>query len=395
MVKISSDSTDTETHIARVCDYLEKNGSYISPDVTILNAKGQTSVLANPDLTSEYVFKIQHDHLIPFGNFDFDIEGQDIVIAHDDKNTNKQHLALLEAMLALYNVSGKFHRHLEEHPLLGYNEHPEIIKHLLNAREGQDINIIRNIINKPDFHDELALLTFFKSRLLNCRLNSEEADYTAVLMPAIEFMNHHVKGAGFNNFYSEQSSQLSIKAIMPVDGSRECFTSYGRFDSLDTYLHCGFIDENVKYVRSVPLKIDLGSIGIISIRGLNTSVSMKDIPEHLQDLAFYFPKMHFDHTHNIAELSHALIPQENARFSLRRILEYVTQTLAPDISDSECLTCIGIAENQILSANATHYDSADKITAETVKNSEASDHIQSLIETQRKKLKTYTDLVNS
>lgn len=395
MVKISSDSTDTQKHITRVCDSIEGNGGYISADIEIFDEKGQTSVLASSDLASDYIIKLPHELLIPYDNFDFDIEGQDIVIAHDDKNTNKQHLEILEAMLALYNVSGKFRDHLEEHPVLRFHKHPELVKHLLQAREGRDIDIITGIIDKPDFYDELALLTFLKSRLLQCRLNSAQAAYTTILMPVIEFMNHHRAGAGFDTLYSEQGNRLATKAVMPASDSRECFTSYGRFDSLDTYLHYGFIDEHVKYLRSIPLKVDLGDVGIISIRGFNVIMPTGSIPEHLQDLAFYFPKMSFDHTHNVAELSHIFIPLENARFSLRRILEYVIQILEPSISEAECRTCIGVAENQILTANTEYNDKLEKFTAKALKSSINTNHFNLLQETQRKKLKKYSTLVNS
>ncbi len=394
MVKISSDNLGIENNIRQICSLLEQNGAYIDADIEIHDIKGQTCVWADSELSSKYIFKLPHELLVPYDNFDFDVEGQDIVIAHDDKNKSKEHLKILEDMLSLYNDAGKFQNHLKEHPLLRFNEGPELTNHLLKGREGQDIDIVKKIIKGPEFFDELALLVFFKSRLLHCCLNDKKARSTAVLIPVVEFMNHHNKGAGFDNLYHKEGSCMATEAAMPVAGSRECFTNYGRFDALDTYLHYGFVDQSATYVRSVPVQIDLGDIGKISVGAFNAIVSPEEVPEQVRDLAFYFPKMRIDHTFKKAELSHIFIPQDNARYSMRRILEFVIQLLEPKIDGATCLAGIGEAENQILESNMEYYNKLKPLVCNPAKDSTINCNLLLLNETQKEKIVHYKEIVN-
>ena len=395
MVKISSDNPKTQQSMKTLCDYLERNGGYISDDIEIYDIDSSTSIRAHADNVSGYIFKLPHDLLVPYDNFDFDIDGQDIVIAHSDPSVSEHHLEVLKRMVELYNVSGKFKEHLKTHPLLKYDSNPELVRSLLNARQGPDIKIISEIIGKPDFYDELALLTFFKSRLLHCNINDMQAKPTAVMIPVVEFMNHNPAGAGFDNLYSKQGGHLAIKASMPVaPDNLECFTNYGRFDALDSYLHYGFGEESAKYVRSVPLKIDLGDGGTLSIKAFNTSVPQEIIPPHLSDMSFYFPMVHFDHTHKIAELGHVLIPQENARFSMRRLLEYVINILNPDINEEKARACISRSENQIVRSNLEYYEKIEQKHAEKCKNSTKENAILTICDGQIKKIKTYKSIVN-
>ncbi len=356
MVKISSDNTLVEKNIVFLCDAIERAGGYIASSVEIIDQAGDTAIIVGADFADDYLCKLPHDVLIPYDQYDFDIEDGDIVIANIDGVSDSAHLKILEAMLSLYNFSGKFQKHLQAHPLLFYSEAPELVQYLMQAREGQDIEIVKNFINNPEYFDELALLTFFKSRLLHCRLFSSEAERSAVLFPVAELMNHHYSGADFESIYAEKISYMATKASMPVSGSREAFACYGRFDALDTYLHYGFINDAAKFIRSIPLKIDLGDIGSILVRGFSAAMPMTSIPHALKDLAFYFPHIEKCPERNMVEMSHVYIPQENARFSLRRILEHVITLLRPDIDDLEGVRIIAEAEAQILQLNSDYYE---------------------------------------
>ena len=71
-------------------------------------------------------------------------------------------------------------------------------------------------------------------------------------MPIIDLLNHHLDAAGF------QSSQeagldkgLALLNSKPVPGSDECFFRYNKNDALRSYLSYGFLDDSVRFVRSV------------------------------------------------------------------------------------------------------------------------------------------------
>ena len=299
---------------------------------------------------------------------------------------------MLEAMVGLYNRSGKFKTHLKGHPLLHFDTHSELVRCLLQTREGQDIDIVRGILEKPEFFDELALLTFFKSRLLYCKLHEMNARPSAVLIPVVEFMNHHSSGAVFESLYSKKGNVLATQAAMPLEGSRECFTRYGRFDALDTYLHYGFIDEGANYLRSVPMQIDLGGVGVIRVRAFSANVPAQAIPEKLRDLAFYFPQVKVDSVRKVVEVSHLFIPQENARFSLRRILEFIVQSLMGGESVSVCSSYIEEAENQVVKMNLDYYAGAESLVDSSDDFATIDRDVLRLVEVQRKKIVNYKSL---
>jgi len=394
MVSVSSDNPDTEKRMVRLCDALEKAGSYIDDDASIMDVGGGTSVFVSDAYDSEFLFKLRHEHLIPYDHFDFDIEGDDIVIAHHDRNDNPFHLDMLEQMIGLYNESGKFTFHRNTHPFLQYDSSPELVKHLMRGRQGQSVDVIGGMLGKAEFFDELVLLTFFNSRLLNSRLYSKDSKQSAVLIPIMEFMNHHHAGATFENLYSKKSNVLSVQAIMPVSGSRECFTRYGRFDSLDTYLHYGFVDEGAPYVRSVPLRLDLDGVGTILIGSNSSNIPIQDIPAYLRDLAFYFPRTSFSKGHKVVELSHLFIPGEKARFSMRRILAYVIQALEPSIDEASCHSYVEDVERQILKLNIEYYDEIKPLTVIEGKKATIGSDVLALCEVQIKKISHYDNLVN-
>lgn len=395
MIKISSDNPDIEKDIIVLCDLVERSGGYVSSDLEFVDVNGNTSVFAGADCNDDYIFKLRHEFLIPYDNFDFDVESDDIVIVHDDQNESQEHLSTLETMISLYNRSGKFKSHLKEHPLLSFSEYPDLIQYMLKAREGKDLDIVRGILAEPEYFDELALLTFFKSRLLHCRLYSKKADHKAVLIPVAEFMNHHPLGAGFDNLYGKEACFMATGLSMPVSDSREVFTSYGRFDALDTFIHYGFVDQSSRYMRSIPLKIDLDDMGTIVVRGFSAVVPVSQIPDELQDLAFYFPQINHDDGSDLVELSHIYIPQDRARFSMRRVLEYAIHILRPNIDEVACKALIGEAEKQILNLNEDYYNQMKLLAVKDKGNAVMSRNFLLLSEMQIKKVVNYRSLVSA
>ncbi len=356
MLGILSDNSKIEAMLWDICAFLERNDGVINPEIEILNKNGETSIFASDELSGEYILRVPHELLIPYDAFDLDVEGRDIVIEHYDKNISKNQLQLFDMILTLYNETGKFSRHLEACPWLSFNKTPDIINHFFAAREGDDINLIKQIIDDPEFFNELALITLFKNRLAKCRLHSKQAEAQQILMPVIEFLNHHPRGAGYDNLYNKNGGHMAVKASISEENSQECFACYGRLDAMDTYLHYSYIDQNTEFVRSVPVNIELRDIGTISVRAFNISVPANQIPEHMHDLGFYFPRIQVDHSKKQAQLSHMFIPQDNALFSLRRILKFIIQLLQPDISKKACLEAIGISELKIIESNLSYYE---------------------------------------
>lgn len=355
MLKMNTTNATLRNLIEDLHAQLVKMGSYIHPDIEIIENEGQVSLHLLNTSSDTPLFKIPHAALIPYDLFDLDINGDKIVMDSHHSGATEEQIKIFETIIALYNVTDKISLHKQTHPWFAFNEHKDILDLLFSAREGRDIDIIQSHIHNPDFYNELVLLTFFKSRLVSCALNKKDSEPQYVVPPLIEFMNHHPQGAGFDMLYHPDASFMQIDAKTPIANNTECFTSYGRFDAMDSYLHYGYVNEDAKFLRSIPLHLNILGLGDFTIRSLDLPVHKSDIPDSLKGLDFYMPRITIDHEKKSAELSHLFIPHENARYSLRRILEYTLSLLAADMPEEKRFAYIGLIENEVMQANSDFF----------------------------------------
>ena len=396
MVNISSDNNFVQKNLESLCQTVLEHDGFIHSDIEIVDTAGQSSVFFRNADYKDFIFKIPHSLLIPYEHFDFDIENNNIVIAHINDAADPLHIQIIEKMLAIYNESGKFSHHIETTPVLQYSHYPELIKKLLSAREGPLLKVFHDVMknkNTQDYVEELGLLSFFKSRLMQSRLHNPENVSTAVILPVIELMNHHNNGALFNTLYKRTPVCLATRSKQCVPDSEECFTYYGRFDSLDTLLHYGFFDDKSIFVRSIPINIELDALGTLSIGAANRFLKRDDIHEQYQDLSFYLPKTFFNNVLKTAKLDFALIPQNNAPLALRRVLEYAIKNLSPTLNDETLQMYVLESENQILEANTDYYQSLKKQCKKHKKSSFTST-ISSLTDHQIHKILFYKKMHN-
>lgn len=76
---------------------------------------------------------------------------------------------------------------------------------------------------------------------------------TQVLMPLIDMLNHHPRGAPFQL----DDSRLSVRVAQPI-GDGECFAAYGgRRDVLDLALHYGYLDMATPFAFSAPVNVEV------------------------------------------------------------------------------------------------------------------------------------------
>ena len=220
------------------------------------------------------------------------------------------------------------------------------------------MKLIKRFIKEGALED-LLLLTFFKTRLLQCHLNKKDSPPENVIMPLMDSMNHSLKAADYRHYYSpEGEGTIGVPVSQPVEGSDECFVKYGTFDSLDTYLHYGFVDD-APFAKSVPVKIDLGEYGTIVVAALNAYVAPEDIPEQFKDMGFYMPVINI-YGDKRAVLSHAILPSIAAPKSLRRVLSLAVQLMNKSIDVDKINTLMLQAEQKLVTMNLEYYSNMEK-----------------------------------
>ena len=396
MVKIISDNKKAEKILQDIVEIVSKHGAYIDEDIEIHCQGGYISVLSPENKIARPMFRIPHDVLISFDQFDVGIKKNRFVLKSNNADVPKTQVTLMKHMLELYNVLGQLEYHRKACPWVAYKDHPALLELLMQGREGEDIREIQAMINEaddPDGQEALEIKTFFRTRLLKCRLHKKFRKPVSVLLPLIDSLNHNISGSRFINAYPPEGSFLAVP-YKPIEGYDECFATYRRLDAMDAYLDYAFIDKDAPMVRSVPLRIPLEGIGTLVIRALDGYANPEKLPEELKDILFYMPVIHAYEERKEIELSHIYIPQKTAIFSLRRILKYSIRLLDPDLSPEKVKEYMGIAEQAVLETNHAYFLKMKKTAEITIKSKE-SDNILCLANSQIDRIQTYTSSINS
>ena len=391
MVHITSDNAETQNILEQLCTKIEECGGSIHPNARIACHHHAIQISVTGEDAEGPLFQIPHEALVVYDDFALKIEDGLIKTHSTVDGIAPVQRDLMELILALYNVTGKLQAHLDSSAWHVFKDDPEILRLLQLGRQGGDAQMIAQFI-KDGMYEELALLTFFKTRLLNCQLYKKDAPMEMVLMPLADLMDHTLKGAIYKQLYYEGGATLNVPLSRPVEGSNECFMSYGAFDSFDTYLHYNFIDAQTPFVRSVPVNINLGEWGQIDIRALNAHVPTHDIPEGFKDLSFYMPIINIHESERRAVLSHLMIPGRAAPKSLRRILSLTLQSLHPTINAEHIKILMLQVEDLLLKANLAYYNDLEAAVRDSYTKDTKKDLLTTLIARQHEILGFYAEI---
>lgn len=391
MVNIETTNPTIEKYLTRICAKIIDAGGFIHPNVKIIEHQGNFSIEKTGAIEERHFIKVPHTLLVPYLDFDLEIQGNDIVMADYASNTERPQYTLFDDILSLYNESGKMKHHLESCPWINYSKSPQTVDLLLKDRGSRDIKLIKSMIGNEEYAEELALFSFFKSRMAFCRINSRQNPFTEVFLPIIEFLNHHPLGAGYDNLYlgKEEKGFMAISPVTPIEGSNECFASYGRFDAVDCFLHYGFVDHHAYFTRSIPMRIKLKEFGDIVIKAQNAVVPVNERPEHLKQLGLYLPLIQKSNNNNAMMASHLIIPKENAPHSLRRVLHEILLKMAPDIDDEKALETILEIETEVLLTNLSHYDRLEQSVDNDICPAALRQNIQTIVNKQKNIIQSY------
>ena len=134
---------------------------------------------------------------------------------------------LMQLMLDLFNLTRKVAQHKRSVPWwlaaahspkscpssCGCATNPVLRGYAEAARRGLD--------------DTFTIETFFLSRTLAMK-KDDKTPPVRVLMPIVDFMNHHHSGSPYNTLGDAKGFGLVMLNMQPVAGSAECFARYGR-----------------------------------------------------------------------------------------------------------------------------------------------------------------------
>jgi len=188
-------------------------------------------------------------------------------------------------------------------------------------------------------------------------------------MPMIGFLNNHPRASGYvTNFNdatrrtestashnSQNKDGIMVQKSCPLPDTDECFVSYGSYDALDAFLHYNYVEPHAYFVCSIPLTVQLHGVGTLIIETVGRPPQHKRLPEQLKDLVSYLPKMKLGRDNKSVALDFILIPQEQAPYSMRRVLGVALGLIATGLTEQAMQNNIENAEAYILDSNKEYF----------------------------------------
>jgi hypothetical protein len=201
----------------------------------------------------DVLVRLPADLLIPMDGAQWDSSGDDLVIVRHDGRASTVQRELAGALVAVYNATRKVEwaRAVLPGPALG--DRADVVE------------LIRTL--RPGFatHGVSVADAFVQTRVLRWSpsAGASAGDQGRYLMPVIDLINHHERGAP----WGRADSELAINAAYPMGGS-QCFVRYSaRQDPLDLALSYGFAESSCTLARSVPVTVDVDDLGTVEVVG--------------------------------------------------------------------------------------------------------------------------------
>jgi len=363
-MRVIADDPEFERHLLRLHDIILANGGFVHEECVIVVRNGDLRVEAPRSVPERIeLVRVPEALLLPVEDFDLYLEGDEIRIGTPSDSITPVQSELMDSMIAIYNISGKIRDHRVASPSRLFLAEPDVYRRLVMANQFKS----REVLPKKDFmlHDFLHTRTF--------SLNAKDGQSgTPVLMPIIDFLNHHQTAAGFQL----GKKGLSVVRRSPLEGSDECFVSYSRMDAQIAFFNYGFVDRSSTNAMSVPLTINLPGVAELRVNRFPGAKRKQAAPPALKDIQRFVPRMSLDLERKQGSVSSLPIPDANSPRALRRVLSAILVNFMRHVPPGEAQTLLDEAERQVIQANRAYYKGVIALVSEL----SLSDNLQSVLD---------------
>jgi len=352
MVKIDSDSAPVAKAISTLLASLQRHGANFNDRLTVCCRGNDLSLhMRAAGSPRAPIMGLPAECLLPVDEFRLALSGATIEVAEADPTASPARREILERVVEVLNLTDKVTQHRHSTPASLRRTLPEVYGRLCSGRlpPGQEPPI------HPS-HNDPAIDDLLDTRTLVHRFGPA-SDPTLVMMPLMDFCNHHPLAYPFSSATGPDGQPLlTIRPFYPDSTTRECCVRYGIYDAYDCLLHYGFAERRAPFVISIPLEISLPSGGRLTVRARAMPPPPRSLPKAIADLKFYIPTFAVDPATKSAVTSHLMIPQQNAPYALRRVLALILGPLELAPAGRPLAKIIEEIEEQILSANWAFYN---------------------------------------
>ncbi|MCB9990739.1 MAG: hypothetical protein H6867_05100 [Rhodospirillales bacterium] len=420
MVHFACDNKETEKLLRTLHKQVLENGGVFYDGLTVGCQKGDFKI----DVPAEacdgrFILIMPKSCLLPVAKFELGLKGNDIIIKSHDKSLSKGQVSIMKTFIALYNSTGKIAAHKKTVTMRLLYDEPELMERLLAGRSPNVADTLRKLAegNRQAFF----LNSFIKSRVLGFMVQDDSSEgrpdeqeapaalkREQVMMPFIDFLNHHPAAEGFSTLCKagiplddgkeaegvdmREHEGVAVQGCHSLERGDECFVSYGPYEAHDTLLNYNYVETHCHYMRSVPVEVRIDGIGRLVVNSVSATGQKGKLPQHVKDLRFYLPAITHAPKQNTVVLRFLLIPQQQAPRSMRRVLGLALKTLAPQADEATLWQGVLQAERAIIAENMKYYralDKAVKVCKPKPSNRIIMENIRLMVQTQLAHIKAY------
>jgi hypothetical protein len=348
MINIESDQPELRRALESLVEEVERGGGWFHESLSLVAEKGSIRVESGlPAGRAELLMSVPGQILLPIDEIRMRVSGDEIVIDSFTDTATPERRRIAEIVIEIYNLSGKIPAHRAASPRFGFAADGEIARLLAAGRDATSHSL-------EGEHDPL-LGDYMHSRLFSHN-EGGAGKRREVLMPVIDFFNHHPDAHGFLNETHRHPDHpvIGVQHWKPEPDARECFVCYSLFDAFDLAVHYGYLERGCRFVKSVPLAVELDGLGSLRVRAAGAGAMRRELPSRMRDLAAWMPLVLRSSPGEI-ELSHLVIPGMSDRHALRRVLATMISAWRPSMDLEAVADYVAGAERAVLAENIRYY----------------------------------------
>ncbi len=344
---IESDDSEIVQLLRDLESRVKDAGGFLDPRLKIVVADRQIRVESDaPGMTP--LLRIPEACLPIVEDLEFVTSETEIALKTAPAGLDERRRSVLDSMLSIYNRAGKIKAHRAETPWVALAPYPDLLSFVMKARADAPKLSKYYALAQAGQIDELVARSFIGSRTLKYPFGPESKQ--RVLMPFIDFFNHHNASPSFGI----DDRAIVVKASRPVAGSAECFVRYTMLDAMDAYLNYGFANTTARFIRSVPLRIDLPGIGTLRVLGRVSAPMKKALPQELETLRRWMPP-HQKTADGSVVAAQLLIPPSDKEDVLANVMAMLITSLTPAIGRTDLYEAVAQAMQSVLAGNRDYY----------------------------------------
>ncbi len=377
---VKSDNKAVKQELVKLKDIILEAGGWLYEGLQVCCEGDQVSLkVEEPVADIDYLIKLPEELLIPINAINLTIENDLFVVSPDETVLSPVQIKVAAHIIEVFNLLDRVKFHKDSNPWVLYKNKKELLEPFIKARSSYyDLQQrLDYFYDKPEAmsEEEFICWVFMKSHVLG--YINEKGDFLSeVLMPFITFLNHDYRGTPY--FYENNDDQqrfLCVKNQQPHLHESECFACYGIYDGLDSFVHHGYVDVDVPYVRSVPTYFEIEGHGEIVLHANVGKNYEGRLPETLQDLSAFMPRLE-KLGEDTLSVSHLIIPSRFSPHALRRILRFIINTyIGANVSPEFVIEQTYKFEKHVVATNIDFYKG---VLRELEQKTEGEDLIQPL-----------------